>query len=143
MGKHTDRVVFNVSHRIVIGWPSTFNVHGRADLDTEVTEFYVNVPAAEFLYLEKFKSDLSDEITFYRQVDYPYLQIGCLPGKPVDPYAWMYGQFLRARITPMRLGIFMMRMRYTGLIPGGMHAGDRMTLTLMFMAVSESYGRSF
>lgn len=144
MGKHIDRDVFNMSHKLIIGWPSTFNMVGTSSYDTVMTQFYVNVPAEGFLRIHKFQSLRHDEIEFC-ELEFPFLTLARLPGAPVDPYLWTRRGNLHTRIAPMRLGAgdsgvkhdVKLRMEYTGLVPRGMRAGEPMRLVVMFMGVRD------
>lgn len=135
MSRHTDRRVFNLSHDLVIGWPSTFNMGGRFDDDTVMTMFYMNVPAADFVKIRKFQSLYTDVLEFC-DLAFPFFTLGSLPGKPIDPHVWMTRGNLHTRIAPMRLGPSVrLTLEYTGLVPKGMRAGDRMRLVVMFMGI--------
>jgi hypothetical protein len=137
----TERIVFNLSHELIIGWPGSFSMAGTSDEPIVATEFYMNAPAGGIIEIQKFTSIRNAEIEFC-ELEFPHEQLAKLPGPPVDPFVLMRGNHLKCGLTPLPLGPsaahgdihdVRMRLRYNGEIPPGMRGGQRVCLVAFFM----------
>lgn len=140
----TERTIFNLSHELIVGWPTTFNMSGTADEYMVATEFYMNTPAAGFIEIQKFSTIRNAESVEFCGLAWPYPRIASLPGPPIDPHTWTQLGHLKARVTPLCLGPseahgdihdLRMRIRHNGLVPPGMKGGERFKLVAFFMQV--------
>lgn len=140
-GKHTRKYVLPITHKLIVGWPATFNMVGTSEKSFEATQFYINAPSEGFVRLHSFLCTRAEEIEFWH-FTLPFVRIARLPGSPVDPHAWMKTDYLKARLTPLPLGPsgfhdspfdVRMKVEYTGHVPKGMRSGESMRLTAMFI----------
>jgi len=120
---------------LVIGWPETFVLRDAPDESFLATRFYVNAPAAGFCVIDKFEYHRTIE---FCHEDWPMIALASLPGPAVDPFAWMGRGSQRAKITPLKIeSIARLSMRYTGLVPKGMNAGESYRLCVMLIGQEE------
>ena len=144
---HTDRLVFNLTHTLIVGWPCTFTLTGTPSYDMLATRFYINSPPVEgFLEIQRCTSTFHESIDFAGPLS--LVTVAQLPGAPIDPCKWMH-MGIYAEITPWRIGPSYrrgikpdvnLRIRYHGLIPPGVKPGSKQRLTIMFIGVAEEMG---
>mgnify|MGYP001127774030 CR=1 FL=1 len=136
MGKNTRRYVMTFSRDMTIGWPEDILFRDAPDETFVMTRFHVNAPEAGFCEISRFGQE---EIEFCHE-DWPMIALAVLPGRPIDPFAWMGRGSLRAKTTPTTFkdsALFRLQARYTGRIPQGMRAGDSYRLTFMLIGREE------
>lgn len=135
---HTNRIVFNMSHEYIVGWPCMFSMNGTSEDDIAATRFYCDAPGPDVFLLHKCFTSHHGDIISFRRPEMPYDTIAELPGPPFDPYDLPRPVRIETLyLGPSRQssGISDVRMRFehTGVVPIGMKAGDKAKLTVMFI----------